>query len=230
MNFNMKFNMKKILIALTAVSSFGLTTCAAYDLGKDGTTYYKIDDPENATWNEVSFIVKDKCATCHTDEKPWYKPANTPEKPNAENPNFGLNKIGLEAFFDERNSLMLAVKLCIESEDSKCGEEQIPMPPKYATQLDDNERQALLAFVNRYIPAATIELSAFFKQKCAGCHGPNGDGKNGSTGIAIGGSKSDTFEKFKNAYETLPPMPGVSNGYPEEDARSDWQKITGKTN
>lgn len=126
---------------------------------------------------------------------------------------------------------MSAVKLCIESKDSKCGEEQIPMPPKYATQLDDNERQALLAFVNRYIPAATIELSAFFKQKCTRCHGPNGDAKGGATANkAIGESQSDTFEKFKNAYETLSVMPTYSAGYPEEDARSDWQKITGKTN
>lgn len=173
----MNFNMKKILIALTAVSSFGLTTCAAYDLGKDGTTYYKIDDPESATWNEVSFIVKDKCATCHTDEKPWYKPANTLEKPNTENPNFGLNKIGLEAFFDWRNNELANVKKCIVSQ---CGLENIPMPPKYATQLDDNEKTALLSFVQKLLDEKSKNdpstLSSTFQDNCAGCHGSKGEG------------------------------------------------------
>ena len=91
----MELYLKKFFKLFTVCSSFLLTTCAAYDLGKDGTTYYKIDDPENATWDQVSFIVKDKCATCHTDEKPWYKPENTNNRPNAENPNFGLNNLAL---------------------------------------------------------------------------------------------------------------------------------------
>lgn len=75
----MKFKFLNRFNMLTICLSFFLTTCAAFDLGKDGTTYYKIVDPENAVWaDQISVIVRDKCATCHTDEKPWYKPENTP--------------------------------------------------------------------------------------------------------------------------------------------------------
>jgi len=226
----MELYLKKFFKLFTVCSSFLLTTCAAYDLGKDGTTYYKIDDPENATWDQVSFIVKDKCATCHTDEKPWYKPENTPEKANAENPNFGLNKIALREFWDKNNGLMSLVRQCIAD---VCGTEEIkvPMPPNYATPLDENEKTALLSFTSKYIPAATIELSETFQSKCAGCHGQNGDGKNGLTGNkAIGESQSDTFEKYKNTYKTITPMPTYSADYSDADALADWQKITGKTN
>lgn len=221
----MKFIPDKFLKIFTLSSSLTLTACAAYDLGRDGTTYYKITDPENATWEEVSFIVKNKCATCHTDEKPWYKPGNTPEKPNSEIPNFGLNKIGLQEFFNEKNELLSAVKACIESEDSKCGVEQIPMPPNYATPLNDNERKALLSFVQRFLDEKakndSTNLSQSFQSKCSTCHGSKGQGL-GYPKIA---GTSLSIEEFKNIIQNgRGGMPAISS-YDISFAEADLAKL-----
>jgi hypothetical protein len=179
----MELYLKKFFKLFTVCSSFLLTTCAAYDLGKDGTTYYKIDDPENATWDQVSFIVKDKCATCHTDEKPWYKPENTNNRPNAENPNFGLNNLALKEFWDSKNLELTNVKKCIEKvgdKEPECGLELIPMPPKYATPLDENERTALVSFTKRLLEQQAKDnpssLSESYQNNCKGCHGAKGEG------------------------------------------------------
>lgn len=179
----MKLFIKKTATFFTICSSLLLTTCAAYDLGKDGTTYYEFKKPEDAAWknqngeDQLSIVVKNKCATCHTDEEPWYKPENTPEKANSENADFDLNKIGLEAFWDAKNNELVNVKKCLTG---VCGLEEIPMPPKYATPLSDNEKAALLSFTQRLLdeqaknnPSA---LSTEYIENCSGCHGSKGEG------------------------------------------------------
>lgn len=179
----MKLFIKKTATFFTICSSYLLTTCAAYDLGKDGTTYYEFKKPEDAAWknqngeDQLSIVVKNKCATCHTDEEPWYKPENTPEKANSENADFDLNKIGLEAFWDAKNNELVNVKKCLTG---VCGLEEIPMPPKYATPLSDNEKAALLSFTQRLLdeqaknnPSA---LSTEYIENCSGCHGSKGEG------------------------------------------------------
>jgi len=203
---------------------FLLTACAAYDLGSSGNTFYEPPDVNAPQWGEgISLIVEKKCATCHTAATPWYKPKNTPELPNSSNPNFGLNYIALEAFFDKQNSLMSLVKKCVES---TCGTENIPMPPAYATPLSPNEKTALLNFVTPLIPAATINLSETFKTNCGGCHGA--DGRSGPESYPkLGGPAGSpkTFEQFKTIIQNgqigqnvMPPQPN----YDISQAQSDY--------
>lgn len=228
----MKINFVNIFKVFTLMSSFLLATCAAYDLGKDGTTYYKIDDPENATWDQVSFIVKDKCATCHTDEKPWYKPENTDNRVNTENPNFGLNNLGLKEFWDSRNLELSNIKKCIEKVDGKdpaCGKELIPMPPKYATPLDDNERAALLAFTKGLLAQQAKDnpssLSESYQNNCKGCHGGKGEGVGTFPKIA---GTTLTLDEFKNIIENgrggMPPQASYDISQAEADL-AELQKL-----
>lgn len=202
--------------------------CSAYDLGQAGTTFYPPTNPDQPDWEDnINNIVKFKCASCHTRATPWFKPANTPDKINEQNQNFSLNRIELEAFFDERNQeMMRLVEKCIVD---VCGTEGIPMPPNYATPLNDVEKQGLVNFVKRFIVKSDSTLSAFFQDKCATCHGDDGKSRSISTNNKqIGESQSDTFEKYKNAYTNISPMPSYSSGYSDADAESDWKQITGQ--
>lgn len=176
-----------LMVLMTLVAG-----CAAYDLGADGKFSYEVPDPDKPAWNEgISIIVDKKCATCHTYANPWYKPKNVPELPNAENPNFGLNNIALEAFFDSKNALLVTVKKCIET---ACPS-NIPMPPNYATPLSESEKKALLKFLTDRIPAAApSSLSDSFKNTCGVCHGA--DGRTGA--YAKLGDTKYTLEQFKN--------------------------------
>jgi len=213
----MKLFIKKTATFFTICSSLLLTTCAAYDLGKDGTTYYEFKNPEIAAWksqngeDQLSIVVKNKCATCHTDEKPWYKPENTPEKANSENADFGLNKIGLEAFWDAKNNELVNVKKCLTG---VCGLEEIPMPPKYATPLSDNEKAALLSFTQRLLdeqaknnPSA---LSTEYNENCSGCHGLKGEGVGNFPKIA---GTTLSLDDFKDI---------IQNGRGEMPKQSDY--------
>ncbi|MEN9528681.1 MAG: hypothetical protein RI932_554 [Pseudomonadota bacterium] len=226
----LKKNMIRVLeISCIAAFCVLISACAAYDLGNEGKKVFPPNNVDNPVWEDnIKNIVEFKCASCHTPKEPWYKPKNTPAFRNAENPNFSLENIALQAFFDEKNQdLMRKVKQCLES---VCGLEAVPMPPKYATPLDPQEKQGLLNYVSKYIVRAPSTLSTFFQSKCATCHGDDGKSKSASTGNkSIGESQSDTFAKFQNAYKTLAPMPSYSTGYTDADALSDWNKITGKT-
>ena len=216
------------------MSCFVLVTCSSYDLGESGNYYFNIGEENiaNPVWEKgINQIVEKKCATCHTTTTPWYKPKNVPSFPNAETPIFGLDYIGSKDFFDSKNSLLVQVKKCIETKDSRCGKEQIPMPPNYATPLDNNERTALVNYVNALLPKAIPgELSAHFTTNCAGCHPKaSGYGSAASANKKIGESQSDTFDKYKNTYKTLAPMPNNGGStYTDADALADWKFITGK--
>ena len=218
----MKIKISTLQLFLSTGVFFLLAACAAYDLGSSGNTFYEPPDINAPKWNEgISLIVEKKCATCHTSTTAWYKPKNTPDLPNSSNPNFGLNYIALEAFFDKQNSLMSLVKKCVES---TCGKEDIPMPPTYATPLSPNEKTALLNFVTPLIPAATINLSKSFNDRCSGCHGA--DGRSGSypkLGGPAGSPK--TFEQFKtiiqNGQSGMPAQPN----YDISQAQSDYDLL-----
>jgi len=219
------------ILEITFISSLCLlmSACAAYDLGNEGKKVFPPENVENPIWEDnIKNIVEFKCASCHTPKEPWYKPKNTPPERNAENPNFSLENIALQAFFDQRNQeMMRKVKQCIES---ICGKDGIPMPPKYATPLDEKEKQGLLNFVSQFIVRAPSTLSQFFQSKCATCHGDDGKSKSPATSNkAIGESQSDTFAKYQNAYKTLQAMEPYRTGYTDEDALADWNKITGKS-
>jgi mono/diheme cytochrome c family protein len=218
----MKRKISTLRLFLSTGVFFLLTACAAYDLGSSGNTFYEPPDVNAPQWGEgISLIVEKKCATCHTAATPWYKPKNTPELPNSSNPNFGLNYIALEAFFDKQNSLMSLVKKCVES---KCGTENIPMPPAYATPLSPNEKTALLNFVTPLIPAATINLSESFKTTCGGCHGA--DGRSGSF-PKLGGptGTAKTFEQFKTIIQNGQGGMPAQAGYDINQAQSDYDLL-----
>jgi mono/diheme cytochrome c family protein len=228
--------MKATLLTLQLMLFFTgclLSACSAYDLGSAGQYEYKVDEKDvaNPPWDEVvSIIVEKKCATCHTTANPWYKPKNVPSLPNAANPSFGLDYIGSKDFFKADNSLLTLVKKCIETSKSTCGKENIPMPPSYATPLYDQERTILVNFVSALIPAAQPGgLSQTFLNNCSGCHPQaSGYGSAASGNKKIGESRSDTFDKYKNTYKTLAPMPALAANYTDEDALADWKLITGK--
>jgi cytochrome c5 len=218
----MKRKISTLRLFLSTGVFFLLTACAAYDLGSSGNTFYEPPDVNAPQWGEgISLIVEKKCATCHTAATPWYKPKNTPELPNSSNPNFGLNYIALEAFFDKQNSLMSLVKKCVES---KCGKEDIPMPPAYATPLSPNEKTALLNFVTPLIPAASINLSESFKNTCGGCHGA--DGRSGSS-PKLGGptGTAKTFEQFKNIIQNGQGGMSKQPNYDISQAQSDYDLL-----
>lgn len=215
---------------------FILSACSAYDLGEAGDYYYRVGEGElaNPPWDGViNVIVQNKCATCHTTANPWYKPKNVPPMENASNPVLGLDYIGSKDFYKAENNLLKLVKACIETAESRCGKENIPMPPSYATPLDETERKALLNYVKAIIPPDEAPqpggLSALFLSKCEGCHPKaSGYGSGASSNKKIGDSQSDTFEKYKNAFKSLAPMPSYSTGYSDADALADWKLITGK--
>lgn len=218
----MKIRISVLRLFLGTGVYFLLTACAAYDLGSSGNTFYEPPDVNAPQWGEgISLIVEKKCATCHTSAAPWYRPKNTPDLPNESNANFGLNYIALEAFFDKQNSLMSLVKKCIES---KCGKEDIPMPPEYATPLNSNEKTALLNFVTPLIPAASINLSETFQDNCGACHGA--DGRSG-TYPKLGGpaGSQKEFEEFKiiiqNGQKQMPAQPN----YDISKAQSDYNLL-----
>jgi hypothetical protein len=225
----------KLLTLRTSLIATGclLSACSAYDLGSAGDYEYQVNEKDlaNPPWEEVvSVIIEKKCATCHTPANPWYKPQNVPSLPNGTTPAFGLDYIGSKDFFKAENSLLTLVKKCIETKTSTCGKDNIPMPPNYATPLKDQERTALVNFVSALIPAAQPNgLSEFFNNKCLSCHTKDsGYGSAASLDKKIGDSRSDTFDKYKAMYTTLPPMPNYATGYTDADALADWKLITGK--
>jgi mono/diheme cytochrome c family protein len=168
----------QVSLALLAGSLVVFAGCSAYDLGNSGNYYYQIPDIENPSWDQgISALVINKCASCHTPTTPWYKPRNVSDYPNASEPIFSLSNIGSEQFFDSKNALMPLLKKCIES---TCGKENnVPMPPKYATPLNEDEKTALLNFIKPFIKETTsspttANLSASFKSVCGVCHGADG--------------------------------------------------------
>jgi mono/diheme cytochrome c family protein len=210
-----------------------LSACSAYDLGSAKQVEYAVSETDlaNPPWEEVvSVIVEKKCATCHTTSTPWYKPKNVPSMPNTTTPVFGLDYMGSKDFYKPENNLLTLIKKCIETEASRCGKENIPMPPNYATPLNTQERAALVKFVSTLIPAAQPgDLSQTFINNCSGCHPKaSGYGSAASSNKKIGDSQSDTFDKYKNAYKTIAPMPNYSANYTDVDALADWKLITGK--
>jgi cytochrome c551/c552 len=220
-------SIRKLLTLNLTGLVFTLVSCSAYDLSKAGNFYYPPNNPDAPIWEDnINNIVLYKCGSCHTPATPWFKPSNTPAQINTENPNFSLERITLEAFFDEKNQeKMRIIKKCIED---VCGTEGIPMPPNFASQLSPEEKTGLINFVNKFIVQSESNLSAFFQENCSLCHGDDGKSKGSSTqNKQIGESQSDTFEKYKNAYTTLAPMPNYSSGYSDSDAENDWKIITG---
>ncbi|MEY4065803.1 MAG: hypothetical protein RIR26_2011 [Pseudomonadota bacterium] len=170
-----------------------LSACAAYDLGGSGKYSYEVPDPDAPSWNEgIKIIVEKKCATCHTNQDHWYKPKNVPALANDTNPNYGLNNISEESFFEKTNATLVLVKKCIEA---TCGKDNIPMPPNYATPLSESEKKAVLKFLTNIIPAtAASNLSDSFKNTCGACHGA--DGRSGFA-KKLGDTKY-TLDQFKN--------------------------------
>lgn len=228
---NVKF-LRLNILTMSCVA-YILSACSAYDLGASGNYYFDLGKEaiDNPTWDAgVNAIVEKKCATCHTTGNPWYKPKNVPSYANEGNPAFGLEYIKEKAFFDTNNSLLALVKKCIETKESRCGKDNIPMPPNYATPLNDDERKALVNFVNAILPnQTTAGLSAFFVDKCSSCHPQaSGYGSAASGNKKIGESRSDTFEKYQATYKSLAPMPSFSKDYSDADALADWKLITGK--
>ena len=222
-------SVKNSLLILTFIpTTHFFASCSAYDLSKAGSIYYPPTNPDSPIWEDnINNIVAYKCGSCHTSSTPWYKPSNTPAQINPENPNFSLENITLEAFFDQRNQeMMRKVKKCLED---KCGTDAIPMPPNYATQLSAEEKTGLINFVSKFIIQSESNLSIFFQDNCSSCHGDDGKSKGIATNNKqIGEGQSDSFEKYKAAYTTLKPMPNYSSGYTDPDAEKDWKLITGK--
>lgn len=189
--------------------------CTSYDYGSTGDYFYQVPDPENPVWNEgISELVEKKCGTCHSPANPWYKPQNVPELPSAQNPIFGLNFISQEGFFDGLNPLLPLVKKCIES---TCGKDNIPMPPTYASPLNDAEKKALIAYITPKIPVVVSSLSDSFKSVCSGCHGS--DGKSGYAPKL--GSKPYTVDEFKKIITNGTGTMGAQAGYDLSKADGD---------
>lgn len=205
-----------IIYKTVAFCLLSLVGCSTYDFGDGGTYKIEVPDEENPEWERgVSEIVALKCATCHTEKSPWYKPKNVPAYPNASNPNFGLNNISLQAFFDLENPLVTVVKRCIET---TCTEgKNDPMPPNYATQLTEGEKKALLNFVKPFVKAVKSDLSESFKSTCGGCHGA--DGRSGFA-PKLGDSPYD-LQQFKQIIQNgtggMKPQPGYDIGKAEAD-------------
>ncbi|MFZ9520167.1 MAG: c-type cytochrome [Silvanigrellaceae bacterium] len=217
-----KMNRLKIAISdcFMCLAFLLVNGCTSYDFGSTGDYYYGIPDAEKPAWNEgISELVEKKCATCHTQANPWYKPENVPPLQNDQNPLFGLNFIAREEFFDGLNPLLPSVKKCIES---TCGKDNIPMPPTYATPLDETEKKALLAYITPKIPVVASNLSDSFKSTCGGCHGA--DGKSGYAPRL--GANPFTLDEFKDVISNgkadtgkggMTPQPGYDVSKAEAD-------------
>lgn len=131
-------------IAITPLISH----CHSKDLGDEKPDQISIDTKVLAWDSGVGELIQKKCANCHHSARGQTVPGNTPHI---------LNNIGDPDFFSQKKNLglVLAIKRRIEATDVDRA-----MPPRFATPLYDNERSALL----EYIDNAIKELSAAPKE------------------------------------------------------------------
>ncbi|NBW83156.1 cytochrome c [bacterium] len=213
--------MRNKLSFLTIVCMFvatALSSCSAYDLGSAGNYYYDIgaENITNPTWEGgISAIVEKKCATCHTAESPWYKPKNVDTNANSEK----LKKIATQDFW-KQDSIMSVIKECLEA---TCGVEKVPMPPKYATPLSKNEKEALINFAKKYTPAASAGFSAKFAT-CEGCHGSKGAGQGTFPKLAGTALTLDQFKAVIRAGRGGMPVYSTTQ-YSDADLASDHAEL-----
>jgi mono/diheme cytochrome c family protein len=213
--------MRSKLSFLTVVCMFvatALSSCSAYDLGSAGNYYYDIgaDKITNPTWEDgIAVIVEKKCATCHTPDNPWYKPKNVDTNANGEK----LKKIATKDFWVTSN-IMSVIKECLED---VCGLEKVPMPPKYASPLSKDEKEALLNFTKKFIPAASAGFSAKFSG-CEGCHASKGAGQGTFPKLA---GTALTLDQFKAVIRAgRGGMPAyTTTQYADADLENDYNEL-----
>lgn len=213
--------MRRKLSFLAIVCGFialSLSSCSAYDLGSAGNYYYDIgaDNITNPTWEGgISVIVEKKCATCHTAANPWYKPKNVDTNTNGPK----LQNIASKEFWKE-DTIMSLIKKCLEA---TCGVENVPMPPKYASPLNQNEKDALINFTNKLIPAASAGFSAKFAG-CEACHATKGAGQGTFPKLA---GTALTLEQFNAVIRAgrggMPKY--TTTQYSDADLESDYNEL-----
>lgn len=130
----MGVGMKKILLFTMSLLIF--SHCHSKDLGGEAPDRVQLDTSLTDWDHGAGAIIQQKCANCHTAQRPQTVPGNTPHS---------LDDINRADFFTEskNKAYIMAMRKRVESDSG----DRI-MPPKFATPLYPDERQVLLAFLD----------------------------------------------------------------------------------
>lgn len=113
--------------------------CSAYDLGDEEQANVDVDRDDPSWDGGIGRLVELKCASCHTEDKDTFVPANTPDT---------IDDISQRGFFDpEKNAARMRMVY-----RRVYGETDMPMPPEFATQLTPRERAAFKTFLEERLP------------------------------------------------------------------------------
>lgn len=115
-----------------------LAGCRSDDLGKEKTTVIDVNVAA-PTWNNgIADLLLYKCDSCHNTIQGLFVPGNAR----------GL-KFDLSA-----NEGRFLANYAARTRARVFESQELPMPPDFATQFSEDEKAALLAYLNRRAPAA----------------------------------------------------------------------------
>ena len=132
--------MKKVVLSrLLPAAGVSVVTlmisCSSSDLGDKKQDRVSVDMSLTGWDNGAGKVIAQKCASCHTDHRSGFVPANTP---------MSINGIEPLDFFKkpENRGVAKMMRKRIEAVGQKR-----QMPPRFATPLYDDERAAVLSFL-----------------------------------------------------------------------------------
>lgn len=193
--------MKKALIGCYVLAGAALAAaCGSFDYGDEKPTEILVD-AENPNWTaDIQYLMELKCMNCHADPLPKFSPRDT-------------IPIKLD---DEKIFKAQAARIKARVFNSPAD----PMPPNFGTPLSDNEKKALMKYLDAVIAAQPepspgaggdggggdgTALSQAFVSNCSLCHKADGSG--------MSGPKLRGYAKGQAAFETIVRM-GGSGGMP----------------
>jgi len=208
---NAKFRLCYLIFAGFFIA---LMACKAYDLGSEPDSYIEVD-VNNPTWDSggVGLVFLYKCATCHTADREWYVPSNTPTT---------YDEIHNEDFFtSEANAGKLNnIKTRMFSTPDN------PMPPHYATALSDDEKTAVQKYLDTLmqpkpgdtgktpagcenLPTSTsltyADIKGTVDSSCATCHSAGGQAPPMVTEDNVKAQKLNMARRIKDTNSPMPP-------------------------
>jgi mono/diheme cytochrome c family protein len=110
-------------------------SCSSSDLGDKKPDRVGVDMSLTGWDNGAGKVIATKCASCHTDHRSGFVPANTP---------MSINGIESLDFFKKPENRVVAKMM--RNRIEAVGQKR-QMPPRFATPLFDDERAAVLSFL-----------------------------------------------------------------------------------
>jgi cytochrome c553 len=209
---------------ILGVAAFFISCGKSFDLGSAPRTDVVVD-LNNLDWEDhIQFIMQVKCMNCHVSPRPPLAPSNATE--------LALDKFTV---FQAKKNI---IKLRVLSEDDK-----VRMPPLYATQLSDDEKEALKKYIDA-LPAAasppvasggttdggipTALTSNFNDQSCSGCHGPGGSGGSNKVLKGTALTEAEFIDTVRYGKRGMP-FSVKSSDYSDADLSADYKFLKSQT-